>query len=183
MCTLSEYHMIAKFPQPPKNNENRWNQVRFNEKGNRACDNGENNSDKKIYAYMACMSGKDACPRETFGDSSKLTNWVLDYEATCHMTQEVSDCITGSIEKTDKYIEIADGHHGMEKHKIEVQIKMCDNHGDNFIETLHNILLEQTYATGFSIISLVNSGHNCLFNEGFCTVYFGAKDNNAVTFP
>ena len=31
----SEDHMIAKFPNPPKNNENWRNKVRFNEKGNR----------------------------------------------------------------------------------------------------------------------------------------------------
>ena len=29
----------------------------------------------------------------------------------------------------------------------------------------------------------MNSGHTCLFHKGFCTVYFGAKDNNAVTLP
>ena len=45
----SEDHMIAKFPK----------QVSFNEKGNRACDNSENNSDHKIYASMARMSRND----------------------------------------------------------------------------------------------------------------------------
>ena len=29
----------------------------------------------------------------------------------------------------------------------------------------------------------MNSGHTCLFQKGFCTVYFGAKENNAVTLP
>ena len=29
----------------------------------------------------------------------------------------------------------------------------------------------------------MNSGLVCLFQKGFCTVYFGAKKNNAVTFP
>ena len=43
--------MIAKCPK----------QVCFNEKGNYACDNGENNSDCKIYAYMAQMSSNDEC--------------------------------------------------------------------------------------------------------------------------
>ena len=41
--------MIAKCPK----------QVCFNEKGNYACDNGENNSDCKIYAYMARISSND----------------------------------------------------------------------------------------------------------------------------
>ena len=45
----SENHMIAKCPK----------QVCFNEKGNYACDNGENNSDCKIYASMAGMSSND----------------------------------------------------------------------------------------------------------------------------
>ena len=29
----------------------------------------------------------------------------------------------------------------------------------------------------------MNSGHTCLFHKGFCTVYFGAKEKNAVTLP
>ena len=66
--------MIAKCPKLSKDNEKRRKQVRFNEKGNRACDNGKNNSDQKIYAYMAGMSGNDKCPIENFGDSSQLTN-------------------------------------------------------------------------------------------------------------
>ena len=49
----SEDNMIAKCPKPPKDNEKRRRQVRFNEKGNRACNNGENNNDHKIYESMA----------------------------------------------------------------------------------------------------------------------------------
>ena len=56
--------MIAKFPKPPKDNQKRTNQVCFNEKGNRACDNGENDSDRNIYASMARMSSNDECPSE-----------------------------------------------------------------------------------------------------------------------
>ena len=44
-----EDHMITKCPK----------QVCSNEKVNRACDNGENNSDCKIYASMAQMSSND----------------------------------------------------------------------------------------------------------------------------
>ena len=29
----------------------------------------------------------------------------------------------------------------------------------------------------------MNAGHTCIFHKGFCTVYFEAKDNNAVTLP
>ena len=89
--------MIAKCPKPLKDNEKRRKQVLFNEKGNRACDNGENNSDQKIYVSMTRMSGNDECPSENFGDSSQLTNWILDSGATCHMTLKVSDFIPGSL--------------------------------------------------------------------------------------
>ena len=51
--------MIAKCPNPPKENEKRRRQVRFNKKGNRACDNGKNNSDQNIFASMAGMSGNE----------------------------------------------------------------------------------------------------------------------------
>ena len=47
----TEDHMIAKFPKPPKDNDKRRKQVTFNEKGNCACDNGENNDDKKKRIY------------------------------------------------------------------------------------------------------------------------------------
>ena len=69
---------------------------------------------------MARMSGNDECPSGKFGDSSQLTNWILDYGATCHMTPEVSDSITGSFEKKDKYIEVADGHHVKVRQKGQV---------------------------------------------------------------
>ena len=91
----SEDHMIAKCPNPPKDNEKRRKQVCFNEKCNRACNNGENNSDQKIYAYMACMYGNDKRSSENYCDSLQLTNWILDSGAMCHMTPEVSDFIPG----------------------------------------------------------------------------------------
>ena len=94
--------MIAKFPKPPKDSEKRKKQVCFNEKGNRACNNGENNNHHKIYASMARMSSTDKCKSEKYGDSSQLTNWILDLVATCHITPEVSDFIPGSLEDTDK---------------------------------------------------------------------------------
>ena len=81
--------MIAKCPQPPKDNEKLRRKVRFNEKGNRACDNGENKNDHKIYESMARMSSKEERKSEKYGDSSQLTNWILNSGAKCHMTQEV----------------------------------------------------------------------------------------------
>ena len=69
-----EDHMIAKCPNPPKDNKKRLRQVRFNETGNHACDNGEINDDHKIYVSMAQMSSNDERKSEKYGDSSQLTN-------------------------------------------------------------------------------------------------------------
>ena len=69
----------------------------FNEKGNHACDNSKNNSDQKIYAYIARMYGNDEFPSGNFGESLQLANWILDSGATCHMTPEVSDFISGLL--------------------------------------------------------------------------------------
>ena len=95
----------------------------MNEKGNHACDNDENNSGQKIYVSMARMSGNENFPSENFGDSSQLTDLVLDSGTTCHMIPEVSDFIPGSLKDTDKYIEVANGHHNIAKGKGKVQIK------------------------------------------------------------
>ena len=48
----SEDHLNSKSLKPPKENKKRLNQVSFNEKVNRACNNSKNNSDQKIYAYI-----------------------------------------------------------------------------------------------------------------------------------
>ena len=103
--------MIAKCSKPPKDNEKRRRQVSFNDKGNLACDNGKNNDDHNIYASMAQMSSNDERKSEKYGNSSQLTNWILDSGATCHMIPEVSYSIPLSLEDTDKYIAVADGHH------------------------------------------------------------------------
>ena len=54
---------------------------------------------------------------------------------------QVSYFIPGSLEDTDKYIKFADGFHVTAKKKGQVQIKICDDNGDNFIATLHKIIL------------------------------------------
>ena len=103
-----------------------------------------------------------------YGDSSQLINWILDSGATCHMTPEVSDFIPGSLEDTDKCIEVADRHHVTEKQKGRVRIQMCDDNGNPFIATLHNLLLAPDLCDRlFSIIALMNSVHTCLFHKGF----------------
>ena len=120
---------------------------------------------------MARMSSNDERKRLKYGDSSQLTNWILDLGAACHMTPEVSDFIPGSLEDTDKYIEVADGHHVMEKQKVQVRIKMCEDNGKTFIATLYNVLLAPDLCDKlFAIIRLMNAGHTCLLYKGFCTV-------------
>ena len=52
---------------------------------------------------MERMSRNVECPSGNFGDSSKLTNWILDSGATCYMTPQVYDFIQGSVEDTDKH--------------------------------------------------------------------------------
>ena len=100
------------------------------------------------------------------------------------MTPEVWDFIPGSLEDRDKYIEVADGHHITAKQKVQVQIKICDDNRKPFIATLHNVFLAPDLCDRlFSIISLMNSVHTCLFNKGFCIVSFGANEKNAVPLP
>ena len=61
---------------------------------------------------------------------------------------------------------------------------MCDNNGKTFFTTLYNVLLALDLCDRlFFIITLMNAGHTCLFHKGFCTVYFGSKEDNAVTLP
>ena len=71
---------------------------------------------------MACMSDNDEFSSRDFGDSSRLTNWILDSGSTCHMKPEVSDFIPAWLGDTDKHIEVTDGHHFTEKQKGQVKI-------------------------------------------------------------
>ena len=123
------------------------------------------------------MSSDDEHKRIKYGDSLQLTNYILDSGATCHMTPEVSDFIPGTLEDTDKYIEVTNGHHVTVKQKGQVQIQMWDDNGKTFVATLYNVLLAPDLCNRlFSIITLMNAGHTCLFHKGFCTVYFGSDD-------
>ena len=69
------------------------------------------------------MSSDDEHNSGEYGDSSQLTNWILDSGATVHMTPEVTDLIPGSLEDTDKFIEVADGHHVTAKKKDQYKYK------------------------------------------------------------
>ena len=131
---------------------------------------------------MACMSDNDECSSGNSGDSLQSTNWILDSVAMCHMQPEVSDFIPGSLEDMDKHIKVADRNPVTSGKKIQVRIKMCDNHRDPFITTLHNVLLAPDLCDGlFPIIALLNSGNTYVFHKEFCTVYFRVKEKNVVT--
>ena len=67
---------------------------------------------------MARMSNDEKRESKYYGDSSQLTNWILDSGATYHMMPEVTDFIPGSLEGTDKFIEVADGHHVTKKKRF-----------------------------------------------------------------
>ena len=171
-----------KCPKPPKDSEKRRKSERSKEKDNPACNNSNDGNDHKIYAYIAQMSSDDKRKSKDYGDISQLTNCILDSGATCHMTPEFTDFIPWSLEDTDKFIEVADGHHVTAKQKGSVRIQICDDNGKTFVATLYNVLLASDLCDRlFSIFTLTNAVHTCLFHKGFFTVYFGAKEDNAVT--
>ena len=99
----------------------------------------ENNESQKIYASMSYMSSNTESPRIYLGDSSQLTNWMLDSGATCHMTPDISDFITVSMMEIDKYIEVADGNFHSKTNRI-VSNRMRKDNGKTFIDTLYNVL-------------------------------------------
>ena len=64
---------------------------------------------------MARMSYNAANLERYFGDSSQLTNCILDSGVTCNMTPEILYIILLSLMETDKFIEVADGNFVTEK--------------------------------------------------------------------
>ena len=60
---------------------------------------------------------------------------------------------------------------------------MCDDNGDPFIATLHNLLLTICVCNKLlSIIMLMILGYTYLFHKGFCNVYFGAKEKMHIRY-
>ena len=102
------------------------------------------------------MSDNDEISSRYFGDSSQLTNWILYSGAMCHITPQVLVFITGLLEYTEKHIEVADRHRVTAKRKGKLRIKMCDDNGNTFIGSLHNVLLAPDLCDRlFSIITLM----------------------------
>ena len=70
---------------------------------------------------------------------------------------EVSGFIPGLLDDIDKHIGFVGRHYVTAKQKGQVQINICDNNGDTFIATLHNVLLApDKYDRLSSIITLMN---------------------------
>ena len=70
-----------------------------------------------------------------------MTSWILDSVAMCHMTPQFWGFIPGSLEDTDKYIEVTDEHFVTAKQEVQAQMIMCDNITNPFIVTLHNVIM------------------------------------------
>ena len=50
--------------------------------------------------------------------------------------------------------------------------------------TLHNVLLAPDLCDMlFFIIMFMNLGHTCLFQKGFCAMYFDHEKKKSVTLP
>ena len=59
---------------------------------------------------------------------------------------------------------------------------MCDDNRKKSVAILYNVILAPDLCDRlFSIVALINAGHTCIFHQGFCTVYLGAKEDIAVT--
>ena len=74
------------------------------------------------------------------------------------MTPQVSDSIVYLLEAKDKLIEVADVYHVTAKQKRQIQIKICNDNGNKFIATSHNVLLGPDKCDRLiSIVTLINS--------------------------
>ena len=99
------------------------------------------------------------------------------------MTPQVYYYIPGSLEGTNKNIEIADVHNVTAKQKGKFQIKMCDDNGNPFITPLHNMLWAPDLCNRlFSMITLMNLGHTYLFNKVFLYDIIWRKGENVGYF-
>ena len=56
------------------------------------------------------MSTNAESTRRNYGNSLKLTNWILDSGTTGHMEPDISDFIPGLLVQTDKYIQVVHGN-------------------------------------------------------------------------
>ena len=114
----SEDHFITNFPELDNfDNKVHWNMKKPKTRAYRSTKidktskkNSYEIESQKMYTSMARMSKNEEIPRINYGDSSQLTNWILDSGATCHMTPKISDFIPGLLAETDKYIRVADGN-------------------------------------------------------------------------
>ena len=89
---------------------------------------------------MARMSSNDERKSEKYGDSSQLTNCILDSGATCHMTPEVLDLIPGSLEDTENTLKLRTDITSRRNKKVKYKYKCV---------TITESLSSQNYTTYF----------------------------------
>ena len=63
---------------------------------------------QRIYVSMAHMSSNAEITRINHEEISQLSNLVLNSDATCHMTPEISDFIPRWLVETYKYTKVTD---------------------------------------------------------------------------
>ena len=91
--------------------------------------------------FMDRMSTIAEISGRNYGDSSQVTNWILDSVVTCHMKPDIQEFILVLLVETDKYIKVADKSFVTVKQTGEVQIKTCGKNGKPFIAVLYILLL------------------------------------------
>ena len=69
------------------------------------------------------MSSNDERKSVKYGDSSQLTNWILDLGETCHMTPEVSDFIPVSLEHTENTLKLRKDITSRRNKKVKYEYK------------------------------------------------------------
>ena len=113
-CGLEDY-FIANYPEPDtldkkvhQNTEKPKTHVYKSIKIDKTSENSIYKIEsQKIHLYVAPMSSNAERTRRYFGDSSQLTNWIVDSGETCHITPDISNNIPGSLVETDKYVEVS----------------------------------------------------------------------------
>ena len=100
-CGLDD-HFVANCQKPDTlENKVNWNMenpknraYRYMEMDKMSDNSIDQSECQKIYTSMAPMSSNAESTRRYFGDSSQLSNWIIDSGATCHMTPDISDFIS-----------------------------------------------------------------------------------------
>ena len=93
------------------------------------------------------------------------------------MTTDISDFVPRSLVEMDICIEVADGNFVTVKQTGEAQINTRNYNVKPFIGVVYNVLfIPDLCDRVFFIITLMNSGRDFLFHNGFCTFFFSSNE-------